>query len=143
MWHVPCPFATPDLFSAPSQFTDESSLMSSPSKSPLLSNRCRLPRRTLWFGRACLYEDRVCIRGWNWTGRYRRTIPLERIEEVKWWAVLDDVNFLLHLDDGRAVPLQLLKGAGTWNVKLHGLLGQSMLAHHSLPDADSPETVPE
>ena len=83
-----------------------------------------------------LYEDRVCIRGWTWRGRYRRVIPLERIDRVKWWAVLDDVNFSIHLDDGGAVPLQLRKGAGTWNVELHNLLGQSMMDHHSLPDED-------
>ena len=102
----------------------------------LLSNRCRLPRRSLWFGRALLYEDRVCIQGWTWRGRYRRVIPLQRIDQVKWWAVLDDVNFMLHLDDGQAVPLQLLKGAGTWNVKLHCLLNKSLLAHHSLPNVN-------
>jgi hypothetical protein len=110
--------------------------MSSSRTAPLLNNRCRLPRRTLWFGRALLYPDRVCIQGWNWSGRYRHVVPLERIDEVKWWAVTGDVNFLLHLDDGRAVPLELVKGAGTWNVKLHGLLGKSMLNHHGLPADD-------
>lgn len=109
---------------------------------PLLSNRCMLPHRTLWFGRALLYEDRVCIRGWTWRGRYRRVIPLERIDRVKWWAVVDDVNLLIHLDDGGAVPLQLRTGAGNWNVELHNLLGQSVTAHHSLPDGDK-ETEPE
>jgi hypothetical protein len=102
--------------------------------SPLLSNRCRLPQRSLWFGRALLYEDRVRIRGWTWRGRYERAIRLERIERVQWWAVVDDVNFMLHLEDGGAVPLQLLKGAGTWNVTLHDLLGQSLMAHHSPSD---------
>ena len=111
--------------------------MASPREPALLSTRCHLPRRSLWFGRACLYEDRICIRGWTWRGRYRRTIPLERIATIKWWAVLDDVNFLLHLDDGRAVPLQLANGAGTWNVRLHELLGRSLLSHHKPPTAES------
>jgi hypothetical protein len=115
--------------------------MSSSREVPILSNRCRLPHRSLWFGRARLYEDRVCIRGWTWRGRYRRVVPLERIEDIKWWAVIDDVNFMLHLDDGRAVPLQLMKGAGTWNVELHDLLGKSMLAPHSLPDTDGETTA--
>lgn len=106
-------------------------------KSLLLSTRCQLPRRPLWFGRALLYRDRICIRGWTWQGRYRRLIPLERVERVQWWAVLKDVNFLLHLDDGRVVPVQLLSGAGTWNVKLHALLGQSVLAHQQLPDVEA------
>jgi hypothetical protein len=117
--------------------------MSSAHTSPLLCNRCQLPRRTLWFGRASLYADRISIRGWNWTGRYRRVIPLERIDDVKWWAVIDDVNFLLRLNDGRAVPLQLRKGAGTWNVKLHGLLGKSMLDHHRLPGDPASTSVAE
>jgi hypothetical protein len=114
--------------------TDVAAVSSSSARSPLLSNRCRLPRQTLWFGRALLYEDRVRIRGWTWRGRYERVIPLERIDRVQWWAVINDVNFMLHLKDGRAVPLQLRKGAGTWNVKLHGLLGQSLLAHHAPTD---------
>lgn len=109
----------------------------------LLSTRCRLPQRTLWFGRAVLFPDRVCIQGWHWRGRYRRVIPLERIDEVKWWAVTDDVNFLLHLDTGDAVPLQLFHGAGIWNAKLHSLLGKSMLQHHRLPDEKAPASVPE
>lgn len=102
-------------------------------ESPLLTNRCRLPQRSLWFGRALLYEDRVRIQGWTWRGRYERVIPTDRIDRVQWWAVVDDVNFMLHLKNGGAVPLQLLKGAGTWNVKLHDLLGQSLMAHHSPP----------
>lgn len=116
--------------------------MASSRSTPLLRHRCRLPRRTLWFGQATLYPDRVSIQGWNWQGRYRRVIPLERIEEVKWWAVIDDVNFLLRLDDGRAVPLQLLSGAGTWNVKLHSLLGKNMLDHHTLPNAAPQKALP-
>jgi hypothetical protein len=101
----------------------------SPDHSPLLTNRCRVPHRRLWFGRADLYDDHVRIRGWTWRGRYRRVVPLDRIERVQWWATTEDVNFMLHLDDGGAVPLRLLRGAGTWNAKLHALLDQSMLAH--------------
>jgi len=106
------------------------------SSSPLLKTRCRVPHCSLWFGQALLYEDRVCIQGWTWRGRYRQVVPLERIEEVKWWAVLDEVNFLLRLDNGQAVPLHLRSGAGTWNVKLHSLLGKSMLARSPLPDTN-------
>ncbi len=101
--------------------------------SPLLSNRCYLPHRSLWFGWAHLYTDRVCIQGWTWRGRYRRVVPVKRIDRVKWWAVLDDVNLLLGLGDGQAVPLQLRKNAGTWNAKLHDLLDQSLMVQHSLP----------
>jgi len=106
-------------------------------ETPILTNRCLIPHRRLWFGRAYLYTDRIRIQGWTWSGRYRRVIPLERIDDIKWWAVIDDVNFLVHLDDGTAVPLQLQKGAGTWNVELHDLLGKSMLADHTLPDVEA------
>lgn len=117
--------------------------MPSSRSTPLLVNRCQLPQRSLWFGQAALYADRVHIRGWHWSGRYRRIVPLERIDEVKWWAVTDEVNVLLRLDDGGGVPLQLRSGAGTWNVRLHQLLGESLLRHHKPPTApQSPATVP-
>lgn len=108
--------------------------MASANGAPLLSNRCSLPHRTLWFGRAFLYEDRVCIRGWTWQGRYRRVVPIERIDRVKWRAVPNDVNLLIHLGNGDIVPLRLRKGAGNWNVELHNLLGQSVMNHHPLSD---------
>lgn len=101
---------------------------------PLLSHSCQLPQRSLWFGRARLYEDRVCIRGWTWSGQYRKIIPLTRVDRVQWLAVVDDVNFVLHLNNGRSVPFQLHQGAGTWNVKLHSLLGQRLMAHQAIPD---------
>lgn len=104
---------------------------------PLLSTRCRVPDRRLWFGRAELYEDRIRIRGWTWRGRYRRVVPLDQVERVQWWATTGDVNFMLYLDDGRAVPLRLLRGAGTWNAKLHALLGQSLLAHPTPPGVET------
>lgn len=107
--------------------------------SPLLSSRCRLPHRSLWFGRAQLYEDRVHIQGWTWRGRYRRVVPIDAIERVRWWAVVDDVNVMLYLEDGRAVPLQLMTGAGTWNVELHNLLDQSMMAHHAPARVQAPD----
>lgn len=99
----------------------------------LLTNRCQLPSGSLWFGRAYLYEDRVCISGWQIRGRFRRQVPLDRIQEVEWRAVVDDVNLILHLDDDDVVPLQLRKNAGTWNMKLHDLLDQRVLTHHEVP----------
>lgn len=112
--------------------------------SALLTTRCRVPHRSLWFGRAMLFDDRIRIEGWTWRGRYRDVIPLEDVETVQWWAVLDDVNFVLQLTDGRTVPLQLLSGAGTWNAKLRALLGDSLLARSSLPDVrhEAKEEIP-
>lgn len=96
----------------------------------LLTNRCQLPSGSLWFGRAHLYEDRIDVSGWKFWGRYQRTIALERVQEVEWRAVIDDINLILHLDNEKIVRLQLLKNAGTWNVKLHDLLDQSVLSEH-------------
>lgn len=116
-------------------------MLFSSSEPPLLSHACRVPQRTLWFGRAKLFEDRVCIQGWTWWGPYRNVILLERIDRVQWLAVVDDVNFVLHLKNGRSVPFQLLRGAGSWNVKLHSLLDKHLLAHPPLPNVTGEEEV--
>ncbi|NBC87815.1 MAG: hypothetical protein GVY25_16660 [Bacteroidetes bacterium] len=100
---------------------------------PILSTRCKLPGRSLWFTRAHLHEDHIELSGWNWRGRFSRSIDLDNIDRFQWWAVLNDVNFLLHLKDGAAVPLQLLRSAGVWSCKLHELLGQSILAQDAIP----------
>jgi hypothetical protein len=100
---------------------------------PILSTRCKLPGRNLWFSRASLHEDRIELSGWTWKGRFSRSIRLDRIDRFQWWAVIDDVNFLLHLEDGVAVPLHLLRSAGTWSCKLHELLGKSILAQDAIP----------
>lgn len=111
--------------------------MSSPD--PLHSNRCSLPHRTLWFGEASLYEDRIHIQGWTWQGRYEREVVVEDIDEVEWRPQPTRPNLLLHLEDGTTVPLRLRKGAGLWNAKLHDLLDQSLLDKRSLPDDEQAE----
>ncbi len=103
------------------------------SSDPIYSHRCSLPDRTLWFGQASLYEDRINVRGWTWRGRYERTVEVDTIDEVEWRPQPERPNLLLHLTDGSTVFLRLRKGAGLWNAKLHALLGQSVLDKHSLP----------
>ena len=95
--------------------------------SPILSTRCSLPGKSLWFGRAELYEERICLSGWTWSGRFQREIPLPVIERVKWWAA-EEVNFVLYLCHDRVVPIQLHRNAGIWNYELRDLLGLSGLA---------------
>lgn len=114
-----------------------SAMASSSPRSPLLTTRCSLPGRRLWFARAELYDDAIHLSGWTWRGRFERRIAISCIERVQWWAVLNDVNFMLHLSGGRTVPLQLHQGAGTWNCKLHDLMGESLLAQHELPGVRS------
>lgn len=100
--------------------------------SPLFSHRCQLPDRPLWFGWASLYKDRVCIGGWTWRGRYRRTIPLERVIEVERRPAGEGPNLILHLEGNRVVPLALGPDAVRWDAKLHDLLDQHRLNRASL-----------
>lgn len=94
---------------------------------PLYSHRCTLSDRTLWFGRAALYEDFVQIWGWTWRGRYRKEIEVDEIDKVDWRPRPGGSNLILHLEDESIFPIRLRKGAGLWNAKLHDLLGQSVL----------------
>ena len=106
---------------------------------PLYTHRCTLPDRTLWFGRATLYEDRVFIRGWTWRGRYRTELLVDEIEEVEWRPRPEGANLILHLEDESPFSLRLRKGAGLWNAKLHDLLGQSVLDSPEIPRNGSAE----
>lgn len=107
-------------------------LASADSPTPIYSHRCTLPNRTLWFGRASLYEDRVVLRGWTWRGRYHRQISLQRIKEVNWRPVPEGPNLILELHNGSSVALRLQTGGGLWNAKLHDLLDKPLLNRHSL-----------
>ena len=102
------------------------------STDPIYSHRCSLPDRTLWFGRARLFEDRVHVTGWTWRGRYQREIPVAEIDEVEWQPRPAKPNLILYLDDGDVFQLRLRKGAGLWNAKLHDFLGESLLEGQSL-----------
>jgi len=109
------------------------------SSTPLHSHRCSLPHRTLWFGQASLYEDRIHIRGWTWQGRYQREVLVEDIEEVEWRPRPERPNLFLHLEDGKTIPIRLHKGAGLWNAKLHDLLDQSLLDKRGVPKSRKAE----
>lgn len=106
---------------------------------PLYSHRCTRPDRTLWFGRASLYEDCIHVKGWTWRGRYREEIAIERIDEVEWRPRPEGANLILHLEDETTVPVRLRKGAGLWNAKLHDLLGQSVFDDRSVPGKEPNE----
>jgi hypothetical protein len=70
-------------------------------------------------------------------------VPLDAIDRVEWRPVLDAVNFVVHLKDGAPVFLQFQQGAGSWNAKLHQLLDQSLLAHHTVPGVDEAADLKE
>lgn len=143
MRHNPCLYSSyVDAMSLfPSALIATGPVTSVSSTSSILSTRCRLPDRTLWFGRAHLCKAGISIRGWTLSGRYERQIPLDRIDEVEWRVGGDRANFFLRLVDGQTVPLQLVHGAGMWNVKLRELLGESVLAHPPLPEVRTREEI--
>jgi len=109
---------------------------------PTYRHPCTLPDRSLWFGQASLYDEHIVIEGWTWRGRYRREIPIRRIESVNWRSRLQGPNLELTLCDGATVAVRLQKGVGLWNAKLHALLGQSMVGGGCLPEAapSAPDT---
>lgn len=111
-----------------------------PLPDPLYTHRCSLPDRTLWFGRASLYETHIHIQGWTWQGRYEREVAVEDIDEIDWRPRPKGSNVALHLDTGEAVAFRLHTGAGLWNAKLHDLLGESLLDGHRLPGNGRAET---
>lgn len=88
---------------------------------PLLCSSCSILGLSLWRSRARLYPTHVELSGWSWTGRTVRRIPLDSIQQVRWWGGKCDVNLELTLEDGRIVALYLQESAGTWNYTLRRL----------------------
>lgn len=102
---------------------------------PLRTVRFQHPARSVWFGRARLFSDRVELTGWTLGGRYRRIIPLARIRRAEWWSSdARGTNFALHLDDGSTCALRLRRGAADWKFEIDALLGRSTFSPTHLPD---------
>jgi hypothetical protein len=70
-----------------------------------------------------LYEDAIVLHGWTARGRYRRRIPVEDIVRVKWWggSGRGDLNYVLHLTDGRRVILEIRRSSGRFHLALQKL----------------------
>lgn len=91
---------------------------------------CRLPDRSLWFGKAKLLEDEIVVTGWEWTGHFERRLSLEKIESAQWFP-REEYNLLLRLHDGSRRVMDLKRGAGLWYWKLKDLIGDPPA--HSAP----------
>ncbi|WP_022835519.1 hypothetical protein [Salisaeta longa] len=111
------------------------------SDEPLLVSPCDVPNQSLFWGRAYLYSDRIIITGWTWRGRYRECVALDRVESTRWWGGLDDVNFMLRLQNDRRVPLQLKRSAGRWHCCVSDLLDHDVLASPALPSPTPPPNM--
>ena len=73
----------------------------------VLANRFRYPNRSLLFGRARLFGDRIELSGWGLHGRHRQCIPLGLISTLDYHPLEDDANLTLYLATGDAVPLHI------------------------------------
>lgn len=90
----------------------------STNSSPLLESSVSLPDRTLFFGRAELYDTHIHISGWRWTSRYERRIDLRNLDRVETWSRASEVNMVLHVENEAAQSLRLEKGVMLWHWKL-------------------------
>jgi hypothetical protein len=69
-------------------------------QTPILRSALTLQRSTLWLGTMALYEDRLSITGWSWTGRVDRTLSLDDVRLVEMWPVPRGVNLAIYPTDG-------------------------------------------
>jgi len=88
------------------------------SSDPVLSSPFRYPHQSFLWSRLRLFEDRIEFVGLRWTGLHRRTLPLARVKNLRWWTGSGDVNFALLLDggdDGEDERIYLhVDAAGLW-----------------------------
>lgn len=100
----------------------------------LLSSRFGYADRTVFFGRARLFADRIDLKGWSWTGRHRRVILLHEVEQVRWWSGRDhSANLVLYLEDGGRVSLRV-GASGLWKYQIEALLGRQLNVTDDLPE---------
>ncbi len=70
-----------------------------PSDIPLRTAPFELEDRWLLWSRAQLYADRLTLTGWFLWGRYHRSVPLDRINDVE----ATDRHLVLSLADGSSL----------------------------------------
>ena len=87
-------------------------MFSAPDEAILSSPFRYADQRFLW-ARLRLFEERIEFVGLGWTGLHRRTLPLERVKDLRWWTGDGRVNFALLLHDGEHLRLRV-KAAGLW-----------------------------
>jgi hypothetical protein len=81
------------------------------------------PRRALRASLA-LFDDRIELRTFGWSGRRVETFQLGDIKAVEWWSkdsTEGEVNFSLDLGESGSLPLHMKKGAGLWYAEIVSL----------------------
>lgn len=80
----------------------------------ILRSALTLQRSTLWFGTMTLFENRLSITGWSWTGRVDRTLPLDDVRLVEMWPVPRGVNLAIYPEDGRPLFCRVAEDLLLW-----------------------------
>lgn len=89
--------------------------------SPIITAPSGVPGHSLWFGRAKLFEDKIVITGWEWTGSYRQTVPLDQIDSAR-WLPREDYCIVLYMKDDSRRLIDVKVRAGLWYWELRSLL---------------------
>lgn len=83
-----------------------------------LTNRFRFGDTFVLWGRARLLADRVVLSWFGWSGLRRRTILLDEIERLDWWAAFQgDANLTMTLRSGETLALQI-EASGLWKYEI-------------------------
>lgn len=105
------------------------------------SSPFRLEGKRLFFAKMWLEGERLEWRAWSWTGRFRRTVPLEQIRDVQWWTVEDrSTNLLFKLTDGSTFSMWA-RGPGLWRAVLEERLDLPPVSNERPPVKPGSESI--
>ena len=94
---------------------------------PLVTKRFRYADRSVVYGQAQLFGDRIELRGWQLLGRFTKQIPLEQVVDVSYHPLNEDGNLQMTLDDGEEVKL-VMQDAHEWRQHFENWLSYNVLA---------------
>jgi hypothetical protein len=80
-----------------------------------------------------LFEDRIEFVGLGWTGVHRRTLPLDRLRDLRWWTGGGPTNFAVLLDDEERIYVRV-KAAGLWKHEVEARASRLDPEKATLPD---------
>jgi hypothetical protein len=84
-------------------------------REPVLRSALNLRRRALWLGELALYEDRLTIAGWTWSGAVHEPVPIDDIRRVEKRPTLPRApNFVIRPEDRRDFYCQIPTGVFYW-----------------------------
>ncbi|PQJ34157.1 hypothetical protein BSZ35_05665 [Salinibacter sp. 10B] len=91
-----------------------------PEEEYILRSALTLQRRTLWLGTIALYDDRLSITGWSWTGAVDHTLPLDEIRLVEIWPVPRGVNLAIFPEQGASLYCRIAEDILRWGRAFRG-----------------------